>query len=321
MKNRLTNNKKSIVLSLALLMGSQNLMAASGVDATYKNLTLESRLYLFNAYGDKWGIDVGSDGLWFVPARPIPDTYTSPFKLRSSSLENTLVVGSNMMGKEGYVGIGTNMPNAKLDINGSLIVNGKVNITKPIEVVIAESSNKNVSYSMLLSYNNINMAKKSDVSLRLENKREDISWEVRTINDGAGFSLNKDKSGGKEFILTGTSASNVELILGNGAKNTAGQWLDASSRAYKENIENLDDQTALDAFHKLQTVTYNYKTNKDEGIVGFIAEDVPSLVAVKDRNALSALEISALLTKVVQLQDKEIKQMREDIKALKMMQK
>jgi len=47
----------------------------------------------------------------------------------------------------------------------------------------------------------------------------------------------------------------------------------------------------------LNPVTYNYKREKDEVYAGFIAEDVPELVATKTRKNLSSLDIVAVLTK------------------------
>jgi len=72
----------------------------------------------------------------------------------------------------------------------------------------------------------------------------------------------------------------------------------------------------MEAFHKLKPVTYNYKTNKAEPIVGFIAEDVPDVVATNKRDALSALEMVALLTKVVQVQDEKLESEKKKIKKL-----
>jgi hypothetical protein len=51
--------------------------------------------------------------------------------------------------------------------------------------------------------------------------------------------------------------------------------------------------------------------DKDEKHVGFIAEDVPELVAMKDRKSLSPMDIVAVLTKVVQ----EMKAENEGLKA------
>jgi hypothetical protein len=53
-------------------------------------------------------------------------------------------------------------------------------------------------------------------------------------------------------------------------------------------------------------VKYNYKADKAESCVGFIAEDVPELVATNDRKSLSPMDIVAVLTKVVQEQQKEM---------------
>jgi hypothetical protein len=50
--------------------------------------------------------------------------------------------------------------------------------------------------------------------------------------------------------------------------------------------------------------------------VGFIAEDVPELVAQNDRKSLSTLDIVGVLTKVVQEQQKSIKEQQKIISDL-----
>jgi hypothetical protein len=80
-----------------------------------------------------------------------------------------------------------------------------------------------------------------------------------------------------------------------------------SSREFKENIAELDSQAALDALEQLNPMTFTYKNDADSGQnVGFIAEDVPDLVARPGRKHLSAMDIVAVLTKVVQEQQKTI---------------
>ena len=54
----------------------------------------------------------------------------------------------------------------------------------------------------------------------------------------------------------------------------------------------------------MNPVKYNYKADKAEKYVGFIAEEVPELVAMNDRKSLSPMDIVAVLTKVVQEQQK-----------------
>jgi hypothetical protein len=77
-------------------------------------------------------------------------------------------------------------------------------------------------------------------------------------------------------------------------------WTDASSRSHKEHIAELSTTDAMTTLAALKPVTYNYKVDGDQKYVGFIAEDVPDLVARKDRKSLSPMDIVAVLTKVVQ---------------------
>jgi hypothetical protein len=112
-------------------------------------------------------------------------------------------------------------------------------------------------------------------------------------------------------------APSYPLHMASGARcTTGGVWTNASSREYKENIKELSAQDALLAFNKLDPVTYNYKVDKADKHIGFIAEDVPDLVATPDRKALSPMDIVALLTKVVQEQQKTIAELNEKVSRL-----
>ncbi len=88
--------------------------------------------------------------------------------------------------------------------------------------------------------------------------------------------------------------------------STGGVWTDSSSREQKENIVELTPEEALAALAKLEPVTFNYKQEDQEQYIGFIAEDVPELVASSDRTGLSAMDIVAVLTRVVKLQQQQI---------------
>ena len=212
--------------------------------------------------------------------------------------------------------------------SNTVVINSDLNVTSPVTAAFTGSNNKDNLNMFNISVENTNTAKKSDVGFALTNARgadgeEAFKWTFRTWEPNSGFVISKYGTGAKELKLYNTDptdATTVVLELANGASNTGGQWLDASSRAYKENIKELDTQTAMEAFSQLKPVTYNYKNNRGEPVVGFIAEDVPDVVAVKDRNALSALEMVALLTKVVQAKDEEMTVMKEEISKLKSMQ-
>ena len=60
---------------------------------------------------------------------------------------------------------------------------------------------------------------------------------------------------------------------------------------------------------KLNPVKFQYKAEPGQQYVGFIAEDVPDLVARNDRKSLSPMDVVAVLTKVVQEQQKTIEKL------------
>jgi hypothetical protein len=63
-------------------------------------------------------------------------------------------------------------------------------------------------------------------------------------------------------------------------------------------------------------VKFGYKKDVTEKHVGFIAEEVPDLIATKDRKGLSPMDIVAVLTKVVQEQQKAISTLYEKVSEL-----
>ena len=124
-----------------------------------------------------------------------------------------------------------------------------------------------------------------------------------------------------DFILKRVGINNKNpgavFVVGTGGAYCNGTtWVDGSSRDYKENIESLTSEEALAAFDGLEPVKFNYREVKDEACLGFIAEDVPDLVATNDRKGLTAMDMVALLTKVVQEQRKAITTLQEKIAKL-----
>lgn len=117
-------------------------------------------------------------------------------------------------------------------------------------------------------------------------------------------------------IGLGTATPSYQIHHSSGARLDAGVWVDASSRAVKQDIHALDRDSAFEALASLQAVTFAYKSNPSDRHVGFIAEDVPELVATPDRTGLAPMDVVAVLTKIVQEQQKTIADMRNRLEQL-----
>jgi hypothetical protein len=137
------------------------------------------------------------------------------------------------------------------------------------------------------------------------------------------YTGNSSSTWGQRFRISSTGKVGIGvtpthlLHLSGGAYSDGATWVDASSREYKDNIRDLSKEEALKAFSGLNPVTYNYKTSADEKRVGFIAEDVPEIVATKDRKGLSPMDIVAVLTKVVQDQKQSIDTLKNELEGMK----
>jgi hypothetical protein len=117
-------------------------------------------------------------------------------------------------------------------------------------------------------------------------------------------------------IGLGTPTPSYQIHHSSGARLDAGVWVDASSRKVKQDIHELDRDAAFDALQSLQPVTFAYQSNPTDLHVGFIAEDVPELVATPDRTGLAPMDVVAVLTKIVQEQQKTIAEMRARLERL-----
>ncbi len=112
-----------------------------------------------------------------------------------------------------------------------------------------------------------------------------------------------------------THGKNHAIHHWSGAHLTnSGQWVNSSSRKNKENIRDLDINEAYSALDELKPVTFAYKVDPDETQVGFIAEDVPELVAIGDRSGLASMDIVGVLTKIIQDQNKRIERLENMLK-------
>lgn len=91
-----------------------------------------------------------------------------------------------------------------------------------------------------------------------------------------------------------------------------------SSREVKDQIVDLESKVAAEALQKLTPVEYVYKDDESgERRVGFIAEDVPDIVANADRKSVPIMDVLALVTRVVKDQQQTIDDQKKTIEELK----
>jgi len=201
-----------------------------------------------------------------------------------------------ILGGSGNVGMGTENPQSPLHV---------VNGTAQAELIVQETRAGQAAHFVLRSTRR--------------------SWWLLSQVNPDRFSITGSSGTTHPFVIRGSDGNvgmgagdpNYPLEMASGAHVTVGGvWTDASSRAYKENIRDLTIAEAQAALNGLTPVQFNYKADRDEGYVGFIAEDVPEMVATQDRDGLSPMDIVAVLTKVVQQQEEKIAELEARLDAL-----
>lgn len=124
---------------------------------------------------------------------------------------------------------------------------------------------------------------------------------------------------GSVFIGTGGGNNNTShsLAAASGAHlTTGGVWTNSSSRERKEHIEQISTEDAVYALEQLTPVTFNYKVEPEETYAGFIAEEVPEIVANNDRKSLSSMDVVAVLTQVVKDQHKQMQYLKKSVEKM-----
>ena len=185
------------------------------------------------------------------------------------------------------VGIGTTEPKQRLEVNGSIQIH---------------EQNSSVAGLMITQSS-------GDTGYIMHNRASTL-----TIGAGSQDRITIDRDGNVGIAV---ARPDHPLEMASGAYVSAGGvWTNSSSRDRKENIATLPADTAASALMALEPVVFNYRNESGEEYVGFIAEDVPALVATGDRDALSTMDIVAVLTRVVQEQQNKIKELEARLDAL-----
>ena len=192
----------------------------------------------------------------------------------------TVGTGSQIYDDGNQIGIGTTEPKQRLEVNGNIQIH---------------EQNSGVAGLMITQSS-------GETGYIMHNRASTL-----TIGAGSIDRITIDRHGN---VGLGVARPEHPLELASGAHATSGGvWTNSSSREKKENISELSAEDALIALSGLQPVQFRYKNDEEESYVGFIAEDVPELVATYDRQGLSAMDIVAVLTRVVQAQQQKIEEL------------
>jgi histone H3/H4 len=256
--------------------------------------------------------DVGGNETNFF-VRDLSAGVRMPFKILPGVTSNAVVIAT------AGVGIGTNTPSAALHVaSGSAQIDGAVNVTSIGAAPPQPASGANLFYTTRLN-------------VQLPDGQQPLKVRPGGFSGGGGVDvdgvLRFDHGTGVPATPTGTiyvwhelSDSTLKFRLPGGTTtaylSNTGIWTDGSSRAFKRDIRPLDLRDAAAAVRALEPVRY-YGNNSTEEQLGFIAEDVPDLVASAGRKGIAPIDIVAALTKVVQDQQTKIDTMAAEMAALK----
>jgi hypothetical protein len=251
-----------------------------------------------------WDV-AGNEANFFV--RDLTSGSRLPFRIRPGAPTSSIDIAAS-----GKVGIGTGSPGGRLDVFSSVQNEARLKLagqefygagnTSPEGIAFILGVNRTSNRQLWIADSAQMTAGGLDPVLRLTPQIGEIS---AITTSGSTRSLVLNALGG--YVGIGVSNPLQPIQHSSGAYLSAGGvWTNASSRELKEGIAELEALDAIDALNHLNPVTYTYKNDPQERYVGFVAEDVPDLVASGDRKGLSPMDIVAVLTKVVQEQQKTI---------------
>jgi len=232
-------------------------------------------------------VDESDDVGGGLTGNEMTDTYLCKWDDTNTRLVNSLLSETpEAVNINGRLGIGTPSPSGNLEV----VTTGSNNV-----LAVTRTDGASFKLSAMGASGQIGTITAHPVNFMASNvKRLTIS-----VNGNIGI---------------GVTVPTYPLHMASGAYcSTGGVWTNSSSLALKENIASLSPEKAAAALQELRPVIYNYKADKAESCIGFIAEEVPELVSMNDRKSLSPMDIVAVLTKVVQEQQKAISALQRQV--------
>lgn len=235
-----------------------------------------------------------------LSVRDVTNSSAVPFRIRAGAPASSLEVSSS-----GNVGIGTASPAYQLHVFSSATNDAAIGMgPDPVSGPAFNIGYGGASLGRSAAFLNV----RPDASATAPNPslRFFTGNTQRMIIDNEGF------------VGLGVANPAKPIEHSSGAFLSAGGvWTNASSRSAKHDIRKLDATDARAALAGLAPVRFRYNTDPYDESLGFIAEDVPDLVATTDRKSLSPMDIVAVLTKMVQEQERTIEDLSATVQQMR----
>lgn len=255
--------------------------------------------YIWDLLGDHAGFDVVDVTTGHTPLAILPGAPT-----------NSMFVNSS-----GNLGLGTSSPATALHIHKlsqaatpESLVRFQVGDDAAARLEINNASSSNGVFIPRIQ----GRASAQNASLIMEGL---IGTDV---GSGPAIVYNVAKSAGgavatRPLVVYRNNNAAKVTISANG-NVTATAFVNASSREFKDKITDLSSDKASAALRQLTPVEFVYKddTSADPRI-GFIAEDVPDLIAEPERKSVPVMDVVAVLTKVVKDQDRQLQDQEQQL--------
>jgi len=258
----------------------------------------------FPAY--QWDLGGNEIGLFFNDVT----SNTFPFGVEGGAPDDTLRVAAT-----GNVGIGTFAPASPLHVLVPFLNSGAEQVAR---FEIADDSVGRLLINNNSSSNNVfhpriqGLATSQATPLSFEGVIDTDAGQNPCISFNAVRSI----GGGvvnRPLVVFRNNVTVRARLAANG-DFFATSFSPLSTRTRKENITELASRVASEALDRLTPVEYVYKDDESrEPRLGFIAEDVPDLVANADRQSVPIMDVLALVTRVVKDQHATIRTQQETI--------
>ncbi|ACL75869.1 tail fiber domain-containing protein [Ruminiclostridium cellulolyticum] len=115
--------------------------------------------------------------------------------------------------------------------------------------------------------------------------------------------------------IIGNKGDRIRLRA-SGGTYVEGNFYYTSTKEVKENIKKLSKGKVKSTIEQLDPVEFNFKGDRKRRTIGFIAEDVPDILASSDKKAISPMEILTVLVGEVKEQENLIKNLKKKVAAL-----